>query len=404
MTDDGRDLGAGEAAWPAPHAPASPTQPTEEDPDAETDAETGVDHVIAAAPAAAPSYWQLPPEPSRPEPFGEPDGPPPGAIEIVGRGIDLNVALSREVRRTSIYVGMLYLLAAAPILAIVAVASVQSGGFDWILDGVTTGGGFLTTLGVAGNSTFLFAALCVGAISLDTQMMTLALAGGRLAGRSLGLRDVIGIARRRFWRLVGASFVVGLILIVPSLIVQAVIGRGPGEGRVLLSTLIDLLLSAPFGYVGAAIVLGGLGPLRAIGGSWRIARRRWRLAFVVGVVNTAVSYLSAFALGTGADILVRVATALGLDRAAGIGQVVGILVIAVIAIIAIGSLTVAVSSLSVAPQAIAWIRLGGPTSGLGPTRPDPFDPPPPARLVSLAMLFVIGIEILLALVWLLETR
>jgi hypothetical protein len=95
---------------------------------------------------------------------------------------------------------------------------------------------------------------------------------------------------------------------------------------------------------------------------------------------------------------------MGLDRAAGIGQVAGILVIAVFAIVAIGSLTVAVSSLSVAPQVIAWIRLGGPISGLGPAVPDPFDPPRPARFVSLPMLFVIAIEILLGLVWLLETR
>ncbi len=370
--------------------------------------------VRPSAPAApvGPSYWELPPEPAPAAPFGPPDDPPPGAFEIVGRGIDLNVTLSGEVRRASIYIGLLYLLVFAPILVIVAAASIQSGGLDWILDGftttgggfTTTGGGFLTTLGVAGNSTFLFAALGAGAISLDTQLIALALTGGRAAGRTPGLREVIGVARRRFWRLVGGSFVVGLILIVPSLIVQTVIGRGTGEGRLLLSSLIDLLVSAPFGYVGAAIVLGGLGPLRAIGGSWRIARRRWRLALVVGLVNTAVSYLAGFALGTGADILVRVATAFGLDRAAGVGQVAGILLLAVFAIIAIGSLTVAVSSLSVAPQVIAWIRLGGPTTGLAPLVPDPFGQRRPARYVSLPMLFMVAIEVLLALVWLFDAR
>jgi hypothetical protein len=404
MTDDNPDPDGGDASSRESGAANEPAATP-----IDTEGLAPVDDPFGAAaappvPPIPPRYWQLPPEPSQPEPFRVPQEAPPGAFEIVGRGIDLNVALSGEVRRASIYVGVLYLLVLAPILAIVGVASIRSGGFDWILEGITTGGGFLQVLGVAGSLTFMFAAFCAGAISLDTQLIALALTGGRAAGRSLALRDVIGFARRRFWRLVGASIVVGLILIVPSLIVQTVIGSGPGEGRILLVTLIDLLLSAPFGYVGAAIILGGLGPLRAIGGSWRIARRRWRLALVVGLVNTAVSYLAGFALGTGADILVRVATALGLDRAAGVGQVAGILVIAVFAIIAIGSLTVAVSSLSVAPQVIAWIRLGGPTSGLGPAVPDPFDPPRPARLVSLPMRIFIGLEVLLALAWLVQTR
>ncbi|HEV7810146.1 MAG TPA: hypothetical protein VGO64_06085, partial [Candidatus Limnocylindrales bacterium] len=192
MTDDPSEAGSEEANWRTADPPAAPAvgPADSQAPSAWTDDATpavpgpapqgAIDAATPPATAApvAPRYWELPAEPSAPASFGPPDDPLPGAIEIVGRGIDLNVALSGEVRRASIYVGLLYLLVFAPFLAIVAAASVQSQGFDWILEGITTGGGgFLPTLGIPGSSTFLFAALCAGAISLDTQLIALALTG-----------------------------------------------------------------------------------------------------------------------------------------------------------------------------------------------------------------------------------
>ena len=139
-----------------------------------------------------------------------------------------------------------------------------------------------------------------------------------------------------------------------------------------MATIVDVLLSAPFAYVGAAVVLAGAGPSQAIRLSWRMARRRWRLALVVGIVNTAVSYLAGFAIGAGLDILGRIAIALGIDQQLGPLQTIELILIVGFAIVAIGSLTLTIATLSTAPQVIAWARLGGPLappSGRASTRP-----------------------------------
>jgi hypothetical protein len=202
----------------------------------------------------------------------------------------------------------------------------------------------------------------------------------------LDLRQTVAWARHGFWRLVFASIAVGLMLIIPRQILAAfLVGRSP-EASSLVATIVDVLLSAPFAYVGAAVVLAGAGPSQAIRLSWRMARRRWRLALVVGIVNTAVSYVAGFAIGAGLDILGRIAIALGIDQQLGPLQTIELILIVGFAILAVGSLTLTIATLSTAPQVIAWARLGGPL--VPPVRPDadrPWAPHVPARLVSIPM-------------------
>jgi hypothetical protein len=309
--------------------------------------------------------------------------------EIVSRGIDLDVALSREIRQLSIYVGGLFLAALGPISLAVIVESIRLGGFDWLfpsVDQIQVGSIDTIGLGPLGSLSLFLAVASIVAISVDIQLMATALLGAHVGGMRLDLRQTVAWARHGFWRLVFASIAVGLMLIIPRQILGALlVGRSP-EASSLVATIVDVLLSAPFAYVGAAVVLAGAGPSQAIRLSWRMARRRWRLALVVGIVNTAVSYVAGFAIGAGLDILGRIAIALGIDQQLGPLQTIELILIVGFAILAVGSLTLTIATLSTAPQVIAWARLGGPL--VPPVRPDadrPWAPHVPARLVSIPM-------------------
>lgn len=348
-----------------------------------------------APPPPTATYWERPNEPwfARDAPVpavGPAGGPPPRALEIVGRGVDLNVALSREIRWASLLIGLLFLAAIAPIVLAAVGYALGAGGIDWVesfgpeeIAGIDPAVLVVATLGLG----------AVAALSVDAQLVALALTGGRLLDRPVGLRAALGVARRRFWRLVLASILVGLILYVPRQIAAALVGRVAGDLAVLVSTIVDLVLSAPFAYVGAAIVLAGTGPARAVLASIAMARRRWRLAIVIGIVNTAVSLLAAFAIGAGADILVRVATAMGVEQSTN--PIAAIVALGAIAIVAVGSLTVAIACLSAAPQVVAWIRLGGTADGLG-SSDEIAASAARTRLVSIPMALAIVIEIVLA--------
>lgn len=122
---------------------------------------------------------------------------------------------------------------------------------------------------------------------------------------------------------------------------------------------------------------------------------------MIGLVNTATGLLAAFALGAGGDILGRFATMLGVggETAAGPLQIAGLAVLIAVAIAAVGSLTMTVAALSVAPQVIAYRRLGGPRAG-GQALDAPASPPgesvPPEIANRSTPLITIGMWIAIA--------
>jgi len=343
----------------------------------------------------APAGWQAPePEPLASAPPAE---RPPRMVEIVSRGIDLNVSLSRELRRMSLYTGAMFLAAIGPIAALVVAHAIGVGGFDWLLDALGSGNRRRLDLGPFAGVVVVIGALATFAIVIDTQLLATAVTGARATGRTLGLRAALGWARQGFWRLIFGSIAVGLILAIPQRVLEALFVRGSSELQLFISTVLSILLSAPFAYVGAAVVLARATPLRAVRASWQMARRRWRLAVVIGIVNTAVVYVGGFAIGAGLDILVRIAIAFGIDRGLGAVQSFGLIVIVGFAILAIGSLVMTIAALTVAPQVIAWLRLGGPSYGIVDPDPDnPYGARPRTRLVSLPMQVALVIELVAA--------
>jgi hypothetical protein len=166
------------------------------------------------------------------------------------------------------------------------------------------------------------------------------------------------------------------------------------EAQALVATAIDILVSAPFAYVAAGIVLGAVGSREAIRRSWRLARARWRLALLIGIVNTAVTYIATFAIGAGGDILVRLGTAFGLGATMGPVQVAVLAAIVAVAIVSIGSLVMTIGALTAGPQVVAFLGLTGYSSGLDALDDSarPLTTPRDRWLISMPMLVALVVN------------
>jgi hypothetical protein len=335
-------------------------------------------------------------------PIGDPPGPPPASFSIVTRGIDLNAGMSSEIRRASLYAGLMYFLTLAPIAALLIGVIVRAGSLQGIIDSIQLGGGGGLVRGLGfgqfGGLVVAIGTICFLLVSVDLQLVATAIIGGRAADRPVNLRSALGIARRSFWRLILGSLAVGLVLVVPRLAVSLALQHSPSEVSLLVTTVLDIFIAAPFVYLGAAIVLGGATPLVAVRASWRLVRRRWRLAFVIGIVNAAVSFITLFGLGAGLDVIGRIATALGVGTGTGLAQAAQLGVILTLLLVAGGSLVMTVQTLTTAPAVVAWFGLGGLATGL----PDPEAQQPTRRrrprMISLPMQVALVAETALALI------
>ncbi len=378
-----------------------------------TDEEDGPPSISDAAPSAAvdataemaselgpvdaPAPDQLPPAPeSAPAPI-------PGAWATLGGGLDLSLAASRELRRASLYIGLLALLLVGPFAVIVLAFADAQGGFDWIPDLIL---GIQPDLVPVDRSVgwFMVISGCVAAfglfvIGVESQIMAAAILGGRALGRPMTLRGALRRSRQVFWPVVGATLLVGLILIVPQLVMGAVLQRAFGEtseAPAVIGTVIGALLSAPFAYIVTGIVLGDVGASEAVRRSTRLARARWRLAIAVSAVGAVVGYLELFASGAGADILVRVGAAmhLGFDSA---GANIALHIVAAAAIVAIGSLTFTLAALRDAPQVVAFVGMTGYGAGLDRAREPWAGPRRLERWISVPMGTAILVGIIAAI-------
>jgi hypothetical protein len=350
----------------------------------------------------APASASLEPSPRAP-------GPPPldsaagatmpGTLAIVSRGLDLNVTASGRVRRGSLYIGLSWLLSAGPIAAVALAYSARQGGFDW-LQTLASGELQVVPVGPYFEALFLIVVIvgvgCLVAFSVDAQLLATILIGAEATGARFDLRPALGLARLRFWRFVRASILVGLILVIPRLAINQLVLNGRPLGsdtQTLIRTAIDVLLSTPFVYVTTGIVLGGVGARESVGRSWNLARARWRLAFLIAIVNTAVGYVAGFALGAGADILVRLGELFGLGTTTGPLQVGVLAAIVAVAIVSIGSLVMTIAALTVAPQVVAFLGLTGYSAGLGAGRASEGTGARPAEpLISIPMKIALAIS------------
>jgi hypothetical protein len=323
----------------------------------------------------------------------------PRVWATIGRGLDLCLSANRELRRASLYIGLLTLGLVAPFVVIVLAYGALQGGFGWLGDVML---GFRPDLipvddavaGLLGLSGVL-AALGYLVISIESQIMAAGILAGRAVFRPLTLREAVRRSRQCFWRVVGASVVVGMLLIGPTLILNVPLEAAFGansEAASLVATVVGALLSAPFAYLVAGIVLGDVGVGESIRRSVRLARARWRLAVAVASVSAVVAYIQLFAIGAGVDILARVATFLHLGFDSG-GGTFALAIVVLLGVLSLGSLTFTLSALIVAPQVVAFLGLTGYSAGIERSRDGSGSQPVRVRWISVPMAIAIVIGV-----------
>lgn len=327
---------------------------------------------------------------------------PVGLRQTLSASLDAAVASSSQIRNASIYIGLLFLLLAGPgVLSIVATGA-SVGGFDWLIDllaGVPSRSLGPADLSGAFAGLMTIALLGLLALNVDAIAIAVTIVGGRVAGRSTALRAAVGRARRTFWALLRAQLLVGVANLLVSLAVTGplVDAFGLGSGTIVASA-VAILVTAPFAYVAASIVLGGLGITDGIRRSMQLAARRWRLAVLVAFAATVVGELAAFGFGAGLDLVARVVIVLGIGVDGGLAGAVPFALIVMAVLVAIGSLTFTITALAAAPQVVAYLGLGGRVVDPDPIAMDGWPAAEPAAWVSRPMATAIGLAIALLVV------
>jgi hypothetical protein len=211
------------------------------------------------------------------------------------------------------------------------------------------------------------------AASAEASALATAVIGGRVEGRPLRMRQSIAIARRRFWSILGprllVSFISGLVNVVTTFVLFVIFGLvagdviGTGAGLV-----ISLIVSAPFVYVPAGVVLGEVRAGEAISRSVRLVMLRKRLAIVITLFGVFSQFIVTFGLSTGIDAISRVLVGAGL-----MGSFPTVLVVPIAAalVFALGTLTFLVEAIAAAPAVHAFAALTHYTHGLEVGRREP---------------------------------
>jgi len=267
----------------------------------------------ADAPAASiPVIPGIPPEPE-PSP---PDTPAlrtydlPGARQIVTFGLSLAFRATSELRRASLYIGLLTLAIVGPpaVFAIEVVTKLHMtdpSAIGRLRDPTVTG--LLLEL-----ITLLYAAIAGwAAVAIDAHLIAVALLGARASDRPYTLRDAVTRARQVFWRFVRGGIIAGLLVVMVELALTGIF-VGIAGLRTFdreLATVVATLVASPLGYLSTGIVLGDVSALEALRRSIRLARTRPRIAIVVALFVAFTGALQSLALGSGLELVFDAAKA-----------------------------------------------------------------------------------------------
>ena len=288
---------------------------------------------------------------------------PLGTRQLVGAALDLLTRPDSGLRSASFYLGLLVLVTVAPIVMLGGLAATLSLNlFDPFeasaLDGPLVAATFLALGGyfVAG---------------VEARALATAVIGGRAEGRPLRLAESIAVARRRFWRVLVASLVVGITTVAIAAAIQLPIGLALGNVAEInygLSLIVGTLVGAPFVYVPAGIVLGEVGAFEAIQRSMRLAFARKRLAVVVALFGILSQFIVLFGISIGADVVVRLLDGTGVAEAFPPALVIPF---AAALVFAFGTLLFLVEAITAAPAVYAFEALTHYTHGLQAGRDRP---------------------------------
>lgn len=304
------------------------------------------------------------------------------ARQVVGRGLQLAYDASSELRRASLYVGLLLFALAGPAL-IVLIADLPRL-VDFPFENPTDidperAEEFFSIFGSL-SILAMIALLGFVTISIDGTIMAVTMLGGRAIGRPVTVRQALTRARQVFWRYGAATIVVGIVGQLASTAILQLSGGGSGglsTGADLLSVFAATIVTAPLGYVAAGVILGDVEAGTALRRSIRLARARPRLAGVVATFAFLAGVLQLFGIGAAVDAAARIIAFENLTIDPTSGNVLIALPVIAAALIALGSLGLTVAAVVAAPQVVAFLGLTHYAAGL-----DRAQPPEPAVVVE----------------------
>ena len=318
---------------------------------------------------------------------------PLGTRKLVAMALDLLTRTDSGLRSASFYIGLVMLLTVAPVVILFGLVWLTMGE-DAFSPYARSGAwaGWLALGALPGVLGYIVA-------SVDASVLATAVIGGRAEDRPLRLRESIAIVRRRFWRVLGAELIVGVITSLANLVASALVGtvmRPVDAVDFGLSLVVGLAVGAPFVYVTAGIVIGEVGVLDAIRRSFRLVLARKRLAVVVTLFGVLSQLIVVLGLSVGLDTVFRVAIGAGI--ADTLPPSLAVLLMAAF-VFAFGTLTFLVEAIAAAPAVYAFAALTHYTRGLeiGRREPlsvrhawDPFVTPGLAIGAAIALVALLG--------------
>jgi hypothetical protein len=302
---------------------------------------------------------------------------PLGTRELVRQALDLLTRADSGLRGPSFYIGFLLLVTLGPLAVVLgmALALGQDAGAAGAGPSAEAYGAYAAPPTWVGWMLLAMVPAFGGLIAASAEASALATAviGGRVEGRPLRIRESIAIARRRFWSILGPRVLVnvisGFVSFVLTIVVVVIFGLAAGD---IIGTgaglLVSLVVSAPFVYVPAGVVLGEVGAGEAISRSFRLVMKRKRLAVVVTLFGVFSQFIVTFGLSAGIDAIGRVLVGAGLVEHVPPALVVPI---AAALVFALGTLTFLVEAIAAAPAVHAFAALTHYTHGLEVGRREP---------------------------------
>jgi hypothetical protein len=328
---------------------------------------------FAASPDVPPPAFAVAAGPDPALPPAAPVWPRVGAL--LSGSLDLVTQSRIPLRNASLYIGLLGVLTMGPSLL-----TLFAPGVDLLADPPTGLNGWTI---LAWTISFL----AIIAISIEADIVGIAVLAGAMAGRPLTLSEALRRSRQVFWRVLRASIGVGVVTYTVTWVLQRAFDGIFGDATDAApvgAALLAAVITAPFVYVPVGIVVGDVAALESIRRSIRLARARFRLAVVASLFAVVAQFLLVFAASAGLDLVLRALEpfrgeleTLDTSNAGGFALVA---VGAMIALFAYWTLTFTVSALTAAPQVVAFLGLTGYSSGLdgardvtdgGPVRPSP---------------------------------
>lgn len=277
---------------------------------------------------------------------------------IVPIALDLLLRAEPQLRAASFYVGFLLAVTVAPAVALFGGGALVLG--DALFDPFTTPGEWSAWLGIAA----FVAVPGFFVAAVESRILATAVIAAAIEGRPLAMGGLLALSRRRFWTAARAAFLVGIVIVIGQTVgetLTAGIADDYGEIAFGASLLGGVVLSTPFVYAFAGVVVGEVGALEGIRRSWRLFRARPRLAVVVTVFSLVTQFVLLFAFSAGTDVAVRVLDVLGIG---GDIPLVAAAAAAIVMVFGLGTLLFLAEAIAATPAVHAFVALTYYTHGL----------------------------------------